>query len=281
MCSTRSSAPSLSISAATVPAQQRRHRGQFPLHYRGQDEPGRLGPDLPDYRQRARSTQVLYAYYTLEADNEDVKAKRLAAETAATFLDEREGAGAHRIAFAFRNDQCREPGHYRPTGSGGFRVGRQTAGDSIEEPAEPHRDRRSGPGVARASYPSIPSAFPNTTTSLRMEELVKQALANRTDLASERESEAATAVNNLGTKNGVLPFAVVGGSESQAGIAGTGQDSDLRWPDRWRPTRTSWVASARPWARCSAATFPPKASSQGMKWRSGTGRRNPTMPSTS
>jgi hypothetical protein len=53
--------------------------------------------------------------------------------------------------------------------------------------------------------------------------MVKQALASRTDLASERENEAAKVIGNLGTKNGVLPFAVVVGSGSQAGLAGTGK----------------------------------------------------------
>src|ERR1039458_6563491 len=33
---------------------------------------------------------------------------------------EREGTGAYRIVGAFRDDQCRESDHYRPTGSGGL-----------------------------------------------------------------------------------------------------------------------------------------------------------------
>ena len=55
-------------------------------------------------------SQVLNAYYALEADYEDVKAKRSAAETADDLSREREGAGAGGIAGAFRDHQCREPG---------------------------------------------------------------------------------------------------------------------------------------------------------------------------
>jgi outer membrane protein TolC len=69
--------------------------------------------------------------------------------------------------------------------------------------------------------PVDPIRIPDHDDLPSLEDLVKQALANRTDLATERLNLAVTEVSNLGTKNGVLPFAVVGGNESQAGIAGT------------------------------------------------------------
>jgi outer membrane protein TolC len=50
--------------------------------------------------------------------------------------------------------------------------------------------------------------------------LVKQALANRTDLMTDRENEKTAAVSNLGTRNGILPNVGVFASESQAGLAG-------------------------------------------------------------
>jgi outer membrane protein TolC len=71
--------------------------------------------------------------------------------------------------------------------------------------------------------PVDPIQIPEHDDLPPLEDMVKQALANRTDLASERENEAAKVVGNLGTKNGILPFAVVVGSESQAGLAGTGR----------------------------------------------------------
>ena len=68
--------------------------------------------------------------------------------------------------------------------------------------------------AAATSCPSIRSRIPEHDDLPPVEELVKQALASRTDLLSEKESEAAAAVSNLGTRNGILPFAVVGGNES-------------------------------------------------------------------
>lgn len=55
-----------------------------------------------------------------------------------------------------------------------------------------------------------------------IENLVQQALANRSDLAAEQANLAAAEVSTLGTRNGVLPSLQVFGAESQAGLAGTG-----------------------------------------------------------
>jgi outer membrane protein len=71
--------------------------------------------------------------------------------------------------------------------------------------------------------PVDPIRSPDRDDLPPLEDLVKQALAKRTDLEAERQNEAAAVISNLGTKNGILPFAVVGGSESQAGIAGVGK----------------------------------------------------------
>jgi outer membrane protein len=49
---------------------------------------------------------------------------------------------------------------------------------------------------------------------------VKQALANRSDLAAEEANNKATEVSSLGTRNGVLPNLQVFGGESAAGLAG-------------------------------------------------------------
>lgn len=53
-------------------------------------------------------------------------------------------------------------------------------------------------------------------------DLVKQALANRTDLAAQRANLSASQVSALGTRNGILPNLVVFGGESQRGLAGVG-----------------------------------------------------------
>ena len=70
--------------------------------------------------------------------------------------------------------------------------------------------------------PVDPIKMPDQDDLPPLDELVKQAVTNRTDLAAEKLN-ATAAINNLGTKNGILPFAIVGGNESQAGISGTGK----------------------------------------------------------
>jgi outer membrane protein TolC len=167
-------------------------------------------------------SQVLNAYYSLEAAGEDVKAKRSAAETAATFLGN-------------VKDQVRI-GSLAPSetiNAESLSITAQQALVDSEAALEQQeiqlknllsRTGTADPVLAGARIlPVDPIRIPEHDDLPPLEDLVKQALANRTDLASEKENEAADVVNNLGTKNGILPFAVVVGSESQAGIAGTGR----------------------------------------------------------
>jgi outer membrane protein len=167
-------------------------------------------------------SQVLNAYYTLEADYEDVKAKRNAAETAATFLENvkqqvrigslspSETINAESLAITAQQAL----------------VDSETAVKQQETQLKNllSRNGTADPVLAGARIlPVDPIRIPDRDDLPPIEELVKQALANRTDLATERQSEAVTEVNNRGTKNGVEPFAVVGGSGSQSGIAGNGR----------------------------------------------------------
>jgi outer membrane protein len=69
--------------------------------------------------------------------------------------------------------------------------------------------------------PVDPLVMPPADELPPLDELVKQALANRSDLATERENEEASRISSLGTRNGVLPNLVAFAGESQAGIAGT------------------------------------------------------------
>ncbi len=54
-----------------------------------------------------------------------------------------------------------------------------------------------------------------------VEQMVSQALANRSDLAAEQANLRASEVSALGTENGILPSLQVFGSMSNAGLAGT------------------------------------------------------------
>jgi len=62
--------------------------------------------------------------------------------------------------------------------------------------------------------------IPATDNLLPIDQMVRQALTNRSDLASELAGEKANEVNSLGTKNGILPTLDGFVTESQAGLAG-------------------------------------------------------------
>jgi len=167
-------------------------------------------------------SQVLNAYYALEAADEDVKAKRTAAETAATFLTNvREQVRIGTLA----------PSETINAESLGI-TAQQAQVDS--ETALKQQEiqlknllSRTGTGdpvlAGVRILPLDPIRIPDQDDLPPLDEMVKQALGNRTDLDAEKQNEAAAAISALGTKNGVLPFAVVGANESQAGIAGTGR----------------------------------------------------------
>jgi outer membrane protein TolC len=171
-------------------------------------------------------SQVLNAYYSLEAADEDVKAKRNAAETAATFL----GNVKEQVRI----------GSLAPSetiNAESLAITAQQAVVNSETTLQQQeiqlknllsRNGTADPVLAGARIlPVDPIRVPEHDDLPPLEDLVKQALADRTDLASERENEAAEVVSNLGTKNGVLPFAVVIGSESQAGLSGTGKTVNI------------------------------------------------------
>jgi len=167
-------------------------------------------------------SQVLNAYYSLQAADEDLKAKSSAAETATTFLanvKEQVRIGSLAPSETINAESLAITAQQA-------RVDSETTRKQQEIQLKNLLSRNGTADAVLAGariLPVDPIRIPEHDDLAPLEELVKQALANRTDLASERESEAAAAVSNLGTRNGVLPFAVVGGSESQAGIAGTGR----------------------------------------------------------
>ncbi|MGC4051261.1 MAG: TolC family protein [Paludibaculum sp.] len=57
-----------------------------------------------------------------------------------------------------------------------------------------------------------------------LQELVEKAIAQRTDIALEKANLVNSEINNLGTKNGVLPSLQVFGSTTNSGLAGTARN---------------------------------------------------------
>jgi outer membrane protein TolC len=164
-------------------------------------------------------SQVLSAYYTLAADYEDLRAKRSASETAQTFV----------------NDVKRqiEIGSVAPTdlisAESQAASSAQAAVDSDatlqqQELSLKNLISRSGPSdpvLANVRIIPIDSiAIPATDDLLPVDQMVREALIKRSDLASEVAGEKANEVNSLGTRNGILPTLTAFGVESDAGLAG-------------------------------------------------------------
>ena len=164
--------------------------------------------------------QVLNLYYSLAADYEDLRAKKNAAD----------------VAQAFLADVNREVniGSVSPTdlisAQSQFVVSQQAVVDSQaaldqQEVALKNLLSRRGladPLLVSAHIVPIDSIqIPPQDNLPPIDEMVKHALANRPDLASEQAGERAAEISALGTRNGVRPNLQVFGGESHAGLAGT------------------------------------------------------------
>lgn len=168
--------------------------------------------------------QVLNAYYSLEASYEDLAAKRIAAQTAATFLSDvkeqvRLGSSAPTETIAAEQ---------QAVSAAQAQVDSQAtlAGQELQLKNLLSRDGTADPLMRRVRIQPVDSiVVPDRDDLPSLEELVKQALAHRTDLAAEKENVAAAAINNLGTRSAVLPTAVVFASTSQVGLAGRSNGS--------------------------------------------------------
>jgi len=164
-------------------------------------------------------SQVLNLYYSLAGDYEDLRAKRSASETAQTFV----------------NDVKRqiEIGSVAPTdlitaesqaASSAQAVVDSDAKLRQQELSLKNLISRTGaadPVLASIRIVPIDSiTVPPTDNLLPVDQMVRQALNNRPDLAAEFAGEKANEVSTLGTKNGILPTLQAVGEESHAGLAG-------------------------------------------------------------
>ena len=163
--------------------------------------------------------QVLNAYYGLAGTYADIKARRSAADVAATFyqnVQRRVSLGA--LAASDLVDA-----------EGQLVTSRQALVDA-EATLQQQEVRlknllsRSGtadPVLAGARIvPIDPITIPAVEELPPVEEMVREALANRTDLAAEKEGQAASEISATGTRNGLLPNLQVFAGATQAGLAG-------------------------------------------------------------
>jgi outer membrane protein len=165
--------------------------------------------------------QVLDDYYSLEAADEDSKAKRTAADTASTFLTnvkEQVRLGALAPSDIINAESQLVTSQQALVDSDATRQQQEVILKNLLS-----RSGTADPALANARIEPVDRmTIPEHDDLPPMGDLVKQALANRTDLITDRENEKAAAVSNLGTRNGVLPNAGIFAGGNSAGVAGPG-----------------------------------------------------------
>jgi outer membrane protein len=165
-------------------------------------------------------SQVLNSYYSLAASAEDLRAKQNAAEVAQTFLDD--VTKEVRIGSVAPTDQI--DAESLSVTSKQTVVNAQV---SLAQQEVSFKNLLSRTGILDpllANIHIVPIdtiAIPVKDDIPTVDEMVKQAIANRADLEVERVNERAGEISALGTKNGILPTLQVFAAESHAGLAGT------------------------------------------------------------
>jgi outer membrane protein TolC len=163
--------------------------------------------------------QVLNVYYGLASAYDDVKAKTNAADVARTFVDNvkeqvRLGAVAPPDLITAQSQAV---------------TSQQAVVDSrtnLQQEELTLKSLISRTGSADPLLrevrivPTDKIVIPEKDELPPLDQMVSQALANRSDLAAERANLAASEVSALGTKNGLRPNLQVFGGESHAGLAG-------------------------------------------------------------
>jgi outer membrane protein len=166
--------------------------------------------------------QVLNLYYALSAGYQDIKAKSNAVEVAQQFynnskVQERAGTLA-RLDVTTAESQLASAEYDL--------VNSQTTLRQQELQLKNLLSRRGLADPVLASAQIVPLdriAVPENDENPPLSELLKTALAHRSDLAAERLGIASSEISALGTRNGILPLLVGIVSESTAGLAGTPQ----------------------------------------------------------
>ncbi|MCU1260330.1 MAG: outer rane efflux protein [Bryobacterales bacterium] len=163
---------------------------------------------------------VLNAYYTLVADRDDVTAKKSTLEVSRSFLEE--------------NRKRVELGTLAPlditTAESQLAVSEQdlvVSEANLEQKELQLKNLISRIGLADPVLKSVHIepldriAIPDKDELPPVGDLMKTALANRSDLLAEVANIKTAEVSALGTTNGILPSLTVFASQSQAGLAGT------------------------------------------------------------
>jgi outer membrane protein TolC len=163
---------------------------------------------------------VLSVYYALVSADDDVRAKRGALETAQRFFEESRrrfdlGALAQLDVTTAQNQVATSQQALISSN-----VTRRQQELQLKNFIS--RTGIGDPLIAEAEIVPVDHlTMPAQDELPPVKDLVKQALANRSDLIVERGNIETTKVSDLGTKNGLLPTAQVFATRTTAGLAGT------------------------------------------------------------
>jgi outer membrane protein TolC len=169
---------------------------------------------------------VLNAYYALSADYENVRASQTAVDVAEKFYqDNRKQVDVGTLApldLTTAESQAAASQRDLVVAQTGLEEDQITLKNMLS------RNGLADPVLASAQIvPTDRIAMPPSDDLPPVSDLVKQALANRSDLAADRLGIASAEASALGTKNGVLPLLVGFATVSNAGLAGVPRTVNL------------------------------------------------------
>ena len=164
-------------------------------------------------------SDVLNLYYALVADDEDLRAKRSAVDVAQQLVNNtirQQQAGV----MAQLDVTTAEAG--LASAQNDLVVSETTYdGNELQLKNEMSRNGIADPVLASARIvPLDRITVPETNTLPPLDQMVKTALDNRSDLAAQKLGVTGAEISALGTRNGLLPSLQVTGAESDAGLAG-------------------------------------------------------------
>ena len=166
------------------------------------------------------TAQVLNAYYTLAADYLSLKATQDALDVARAFeknvkrqIELGNAAGSDLITAQTQTASAEQNA-----------ADSQASLDKQQLQLKTFLSRNGASDPILAAAPIVPTdqiAIPDKDDLPSFPDLVKEAFANRPDLAADKANERSAEVSALGTRNGLLPTLQFSGGTSQAGLAGT------------------------------------------------------------
>jgi outer membrane protein len=162
---------------------------------------------------------VLNLYYVLSADYDDVRAKQEAVDTADRLL--RENRIRERLGTVAALDVASSESQLASTQNDLVVSWTALQEQELQLKNFISRTGLADPELARARVVPLDRIdVPGQDDLPPLQDMVRQALETRPDLASERLGLTSSEISVLGTKNGILPALQVAATESDAGLAG-------------------------------------------------------------